>query len=161
MNVRSLLAALGVSCVIASTSVAQADGQQSELGKLDALFQKFMTDNHVPGLVYGVVSDGKLLLLRAFGIRDVKSNAPVQDDTAFRIASMSKQFTALATLRLRDAGKLSLDAPAENKMDLKAIYKLPSTVDKPEGLVMAGAIPIVAIDQPQAGETLFSLEKMP
>ncbi len=72
-----------------------------------------MREQHVPGLVYGVVVDGKLARVRAFGVRDVASGAPVTPDTAFRIASMSKQFTALATLRLRDAGRVSLDAPAE------------------------------------------------
>jgi len=113
MNVRFVLAAMGLGCALASTCLAQADKQQAELGKLDPLFQEFMIDNHVPGLVYGVVADGKPMRIRAFGIRDVKDKAPVQNDTAFRIASMSKQFTALATLRLRDAGKLSLDAPAE------------------------------------------------
>ena len=63
--------------------------------------------------MYGVVVDGKLARVRAFGVRDVATGAPVTPDTAFRIASMSKQFTALATLRLRDAGRVSLDAPAE------------------------------------------------
>jgi D-alanyl-D-alanine-carboxypeptidase/D-alanyl-D-alanine-endopeptidase len=118
MNHRSRMAALAACIALSGAVLAQApekaaDKRQQPLGTLDALFEKFMTDNHVPGLVYGVVSDGKLLRLRAFGVRDTKGDAPVQDDTAFRIASMSKQFTALATLRLRDAGKLSLDTPAE------------------------------------------------
>ena len=107
-------ATLAAWILVTSTALGQSSSkQQQELTRLDALFQKFMADNHVPGLVYGVVFDGKVMQLHAFGIRDVKNNAPVESDTAFRIASMSKQFTALATLRLRDAGKLSLDAPAE------------------------------------------------
>ena len=64
-----------------------------------------MREQHVPGLVYGVVVDGKLARVRAFGVQRRASGAPVTPDTAFRIASMTKQFTALATLRLRDAGK--------------------------------------------------------
>jgi uncharacterized protein YjiK len=51
--------------------------------------------------------------------------------------------------------------PDEDKLDLKTLYKLPSEVDKPEGLVMAGAIPMVAIDGPEAGETLFALDPLP
>lgn len=47
------------------------------------------------------------------GVQDVTSNTPVTPETLFRIASMSKAFTALAILKLRDQGKLSLDAPAE------------------------------------------------
>jgi len=49
----------------------------------------------------------------------------------------------------------------EDKMDIKALYKLPSAVDKPEGLVMASGIPLVAIDQKNAGESLFSLDALP
>ena len=49
----------------------------------------------------------------ATGIRDVATKAPVDADTVFRIASMTKSFTAMAILKLRDEGKLSLDDPAE------------------------------------------------
>lgn len=49
----------------------------------------------------------------------------------------------------------------EDKMDLKSVYRLPPSVDKPEGLVMAGSIPMVAIDAREAGETLFSLAPLP
>jgi len=113
--VRSGIAATLAAWILAtSTALGQStDKQQQELARLDDLFRKFMTENHVPGLVYGVVFEGKVVRLQSFGIRDVKTKAPVESDTAFRIASMSKQFTALAVLRLRDAGKLSLDAPAE------------------------------------------------
>ncbi|MBI3279555.1 MAG: beta-lactamase family protein, partial [Acidobacteria bacterium] len=46
---------------------------------------------------------------KGLGVRDRGSNAPVTADTVFRIASMTKSFTVLATLKLRDEGKLSLD----------------------------------------------------
>ena len=51
--------------------------------------------------------------LGATGFRDVAAKAPVDADTVFRIASMTKSFTAMAILKLRDEGKLSLDDPAE------------------------------------------------
>jgi len=63
----------------------------------------------VPGLVYGVVIDQELVHVKSFGIRDLDSKASVTPDTLFRIASMTKSFTALAILKLRDAGELSLD----------------------------------------------------
>jgi CubicO group peptidase (beta-lactamase class C family) len=60
----------------------------------------------------------------------VASGAPVTADTVFRIASMSKNFTALAALKLRDAGKLRFDAPAENYLpELKALHY--PTTDSP------------------------------
>ena len=99
---------LGLGILAASTALAADSGRRAdEVARLDTLFQKFMADNHVPGLVYGVVYDGKPLRIHAFGIRDVKNHAPVKEDTAFRIASMSKQFTALATLRDRKSTRLN------------------------------------------------------
>jgi CubicO group peptidase (beta-lactamase class C family) len=48
------------------------------------------------------------------GVQDLETKRPVSPDTLFRIASMTKAFTALSILKLRDEGKLSLDAPAES-----------------------------------------------
>jgi serine-type D-Ala-D-Ala carboxypeptidase/endopeptidase len=78
---------------------------------LDADFARWMQESNVPGLVWGVVRDGQLIHLRSMGITDIDSKAPVNGDTAFRIASMSKAFTGYAILKLRDEGKLRLDDP--------------------------------------------------
>lgn len=51
--------------------------------------------------------------------------------------------------------------PGEAKVDLKAVFKLPSAVDKPEGLVLADGVPLVAIDQKNGGDALFALGRMP
>src|SRR4051812_45983368 len=98
---------------------------------LDPIFAKFAADNHVPGLVFGVVVGGKLDYVRALGVQDTKTNAPVTADTVFRIASMSKQFAALATLKLRDGGKVSLDAPAERYVPELVKLHYPTT-DSPK-----------------------------
>ena len=68
---------------------------------------------HVPGAAWGIIIDGELAHTGVTGYRDVPSKAPVTPDTVFRIASMTKSFTAIAILKLRDEGKLSLDDPAE------------------------------------------------
>lgn len=75
-------------------------------------FAKFQQRTPVPGLVYAVVKDGKIALSSTQGVQTI-GGAPVTMDTRFRIASMSKAFTALAILKLRDDGKLSLDDLAE------------------------------------------------
>jgi CubicO group peptidase (beta-lactamase class C family) len=80
---------------------------------LDADFARWMADNHVPGLVWGVVRDGQLVHVKGMGVQSVgAAGRPVSADTGFRIASMSKAFTAYAILTLRDEGKLRLDDPA-------------------------------------------------
>ena len=75
------------------------------------LFARFAEASKVPGIAYGILVDGELVYSGAVGVRDVVSKAPVDADTVFRIASMTKSFTAIAILKLRDAGKLSLDDP--------------------------------------------------
>ena len=80
---------------------------------IDGHFRRFQETAHIPGLVYGIVQDGKLVHVSAMGVQDLETNRPVDAQTLFRIASMSKAFTALAILKLRDDGKLTLDALAE------------------------------------------------
>ena len=88
---------------------------------IDRLFAEFAKSAHVPGAAWGVVIDGELAHSGSAGVRDVASGAAVDADTVFRIASMTKSFTAMAILKLRDEGKLSLDDPAERYVpELKA-----------------------------------------
>jgi CubicO group peptidase (beta-lactamase class C family) len=86
---------------------------QSAFADIDRLFAEYARTAHVPGAAWGIVIDGELAHSGAAGVRDVVSNTPVDADTVFRIASMTKSFTAMAILKLRDEGKLSLDDPAE------------------------------------------------
>lgn len=81
--------------------------------EIDALFAAFQSKNHVPGMVYGVVRDGRLAYVKGLGLQDLDAKRPVTPDSVFRIASMTKAFTALAILQLRDEGKLRLDDLAE------------------------------------------------
>lgn len=81
------------------------------LPEIDAIYRKWMTDNHIPGLSYGVVVDGKLIYTGSEGFTDIEKKIKVTPQSVFRIASMSKSFTAMAILKLRDEGKLKLDDP--------------------------------------------------
>jgi CubicO group peptidase (beta-lactamase class C family) len=74
-----------------------------------------------------VVDRDQLLHMRAYGVRDVESGAPVTGDTAFRIASMTKMMTALLVADLADQGKLSLDDPVEKYVPALAAWKYPTT----------------------------------
>ncbi len=85
----------------------------SAFAAIDRVFTDFTTSEHVPGAAWGIVIDGELAHTGATGNRDVTSKSAVDPDTVFRIASMTKSFTAMAILKLRDEGKLSLDDPAE------------------------------------------------
>lgn len=80
---------------------------------VDSVMRAFMERTRAPGIAYGLVVDGRLLHVAAHGLREVPSGARVDTSTVFRIASMTKSFTALAILQLRDAGRLALDDQAE------------------------------------------------
>jgi len=84
---------------------------QSAMPEIDRIFRAYATDKKIPGMIWGVVIDGQVAHLGTFGARDLASKAPITPDTAFRIASMTKSFTALAILKLRDEGRLSLEDP--------------------------------------------------
>jgi CubicO group peptidase (beta-lactamase class C family) len=92
---------------------ARANKLRSAFPAIDQTFRDFVAREHIPGAAWGVIIDGALAHIATTGLRDVGTKAPVDPDTVFRIASMTKSFTALAILKLRDEGKLSLDDPAE------------------------------------------------
>src|SRR5215207_832031 len=77
--------------------------------EIEKLFKGFMDRSQSPGAVFGVVMDGELVWVKGAGVREKTSNSPVTPETVFRIASMTKSFTAMSILKLRDDGKLSLD----------------------------------------------------
>ncbi len=84
---------------------------EAVLPEIDQLFADLARKEHFPGLVYGVVLDGRLIHSRALGFANLERKLPTTPDTAFRIASMTKSFVTLAIFKLRDDGKLSLDDP--------------------------------------------------
>ncbi len=103
---------------------------QTAFPEIDRIFKAFTEQAHVPGASWGIVIDGELAHAGVAGLRDAASKAPVERDTVFRIASMTKSFTAIAILKLRDEGKLSLDDPVERYVpELKGL--LYPTSDSP------------------------------
>lgn len=124
-------ALLGAAPVVAQPAPAPAaPNRVGALAATDSLFATFAREQHAPGVVWGVVADGRLIHVGALGVQDVESKRPVTADTVFRIASMTKNFTALAALQLRDAGKLDFEAPAERYVPELARLRYP-TGDSP------------------------------
>lgn len=78
---------------------------------IDRMYREHAEKNHFPGYAFGIVLDGKLVHSGSGGFADLRQRTPATTRTMFRIASMSKSFTAMAILKLRDEGKLRLDDP--------------------------------------------------
>jgi CubicO group peptidase (beta-lactamase class C family) len=84
----------------------------SDFAAVDAIVSNYFDRGGQPAISYGIVRGGSLVHAAGFGSRFAGGPAP-DADTVFRIASMSKSFTASAVLLLRDSGRLALDDPAE------------------------------------------------
>ncbi|TVX89851.1 serine hydrolase [Paenibacillus agilis] len=80
----------------------------------DEFFQQEQVKQLAPGAVVSVVKDGKVLLEKGYGYSDVKNKKPVDaKETVFRIASVSKVFTATAVMQLVEQGKIDLHADVQ------------------------------------------------
>jgi CubicO group peptidase (beta-lactamase class C family) len=103
---------------------------KSFIPTIDALFNQQANEAKMPGLVYGIVYQGRLIHTNAIGLAQIENNLKAGSDIDFRIASMSKSFATMAILQLRDAGKLRLDDPASDYIpELKTTKSL--TKDAP------------------------------
>ncbi|MDH4118839.1 MAG: beta-lactamase family protein [Acidimicrobiia bacterium] len=70
--------------------------------------------NPVIGLAVGVVHSGKLAYFAGRGVADIDTHRPITEDSAFRVASITKTFSAIAVMQLFEQGVVELDAPAND-----------------------------------------------
>src|SRR3954451_21123451 len=116
---------------IAAVPLRTVQAQDAALAEIDRTMENYRVDAHIPGMVWAIVQDGRVIHLASGGVQDIETNRPVTAETLFRIASMTKAFTALSILKLRDDGKLSLDAAAETYVPEMRGWKYP-TDDSPK-----------------------------
>lgn len=86
-----------------------APAQQDPLAGLDDYVRQVMHDWEAPGIAVAVVKDGRVVLARGYGVRELGRPEEVDAATVFAIASTSKAFTVAALGMLVDAGQLSWD----------------------------------------------------
>ena len=145
---RLLICLLLITLIVAAPATAQrrfaegtvpppkfADPQRKQklaaaLPEIEKLFLAYAQRTNMPGAVMGIIIDGELVWTKTTGVRETTDKAPVTLDTVFRIASMTKSFTAMAILKLRDEGKLSLDDPVAKYVPALADLPYP-TKDSP------------------------------
>jgi CubicO group peptidase (beta-lactamase class C family) len=123
----------------AQTASPESVGLSSErLKRVDALVQKYMDAGDITGAVTLVARNGKIAHLRAQGLRDREARKPMQKDTLFRIASMTKPVTAVAVMMLVEEGSVRLNDPVSRF--IPAFSQLSVTAlkpPKPVGIVTA------------------------
>ena len=78
---------------------------------LEAEIPKLMEAADIPGLSMAVIQDGEILWSGTFGVRSRETNEPVDENTIFEAASLTKTVTAVAVLKLVERGVVDLDTP--------------------------------------------------
>ena len=73
-----------------------------------------MSQTNVVGVSVAVVKNNKIIYTQSFGLKNIEANTPLTDDCIFRIASISKSFSATSIMQLVEAKKLSLEDDASN-----------------------------------------------
>lgn len=101
---------LGV--VLLFWNISFVKSQKTELSKtiesqIDSIFKEY-NNATTPGVAVGFIQNGKLLFSKGYGMADLEHNIPIDTNSIFSLASVSKQFTAFAILILEEQGKLSL-----------------------------------------------------
>lgn len=79
--------------------------------QLEEQVERFMEEEQVPGLAIAISQNGEVIYKHGFGYGELARKEPVTPETIFGIASVSKSFTALATMQLVEAGQLSVEDP--------------------------------------------------
>ena len=93
-----------------AAACAKAADTDAHITMIDEIFHAYNQPD-VPGASVMVIRNGKILAAKSYGLADLETKTPCTPDTDFRLASVTKQFTAMAIMILADNGKLSLDDP--------------------------------------------------
>ncbi len=100
-------------------------------GEIENIFKKHAREQHFPGYVYGIVVDDSLIFSGAFGTINVDNPVKVNDHSLFKIASMTKSFTAMAIMKLQEEGLLDIHAPAQTYLPELSNIEYPSRDTSP------------------------------
>lgn len=105
---------------------AEVDGDAGRLESyVDGLAASQLRSEQVPGISLAIVKDGRVLLVKGYGVADIEKRTPVASDTLFRLGSISKLFTWTATMQLVEQGRLDPHADVNRYLGDAALPKTP------------------------------------
>lgn len=114
---------------VLAQATEQASLTEQQIEALNSVFKKLVKDSQLVGLQGAVFADGKIISQVNLGLADLEHNVPVDNNTRFEIASITKSFTGLGLLMLESQGKIDLDKPIQTYV--------PSFPVKPQGTITA------------------------
>lgn len=129
MLVSMLVSMLPSSVSLAADELPTRGAVDPRLASFDRLMVSFLQENELPGAALAIGRNGKLIYSRGYGFADLESKQPVEPQSLFRIASISKPVTATAVMRLVQEKKLRLDDRAFALLKLEPHLAPGRTVD--------------------------------
>lgn len=102
--------------------------QESVAAFVDELMAEHMAENDVPGATIAIVHQGEVVLEKGYGYANLADEMPVDETTSFRLASVTKLFTAMAVMQLAEQGQLDLHTDVNQYLKT---FQIPSTFDEP------------------------------
>src|SRR5947207_10336345 len=111
---RSLFVRLFTAASLVCGYSVAAGAVNDPVAELDAFITRTLKEYQVPGAAVAVVRDGKVALVKGYGVRDVTKPGGVDENTIFQLASVTRTLTAAAAATVVDQGKLDWDKPIFN-----------------------------------------------
>jgi CubicO group peptidase (beta-lactamase class C family) len=123
-----------------TTDPAEVGFDPARLGRIDRRLARWVDDGRLPGFLVTVARHGKLVHVGRTGFRDVENGLPVEEDTRWRIFSMTKPVTSVAAMMLYEEGAFELGDPvstwlpefAETRVYVAGSAQKPVTVPQVE-----------------------------
>lgn len=116
------LAVVGSVLLLLTPLPLHADKTADPLAGIDEYVQAALADWKTPGMALAVVKDGKVVLARGYGVRRVGDQDPVNEQTLFPIASVTKVFTATCLAQLVEEGRLKWSDPVVKYLPELELY---------------------------------------
>jgi CubicO group peptidase (beta-lactamase class C family) len=108
-------------CFAAIAAPATVDSAKALEG-FDASVSHAMRELQAPGVAVGAIVDGRVILAKGYGVRELGPSATVTPDTIFAVGSMTKSFTAVTVAAMVDEGKLNWDRPVREYLPWFRMY---------------------------------------
>lgn len=112
-----------------ATKPSNLNDPQELAAFIDRYFQSQLTKTKIPGAAISIVNDGEILFAKGYGYADLEQKIPVNENkTLFRVASLSKLFTATAAMQLYERGALDINSDVNEYLEG---WKLENPYDEP------------------------------
>ena len=120
---------------------------QERLGKIDAVINAEIASGKIPGAVALVARNGKIAYFKSFGFADIDAQTPMQKDSIFRLASMTKAITSVGAMILYERGLFQLNDPVSKYIpefaDMQVVSEMDANGDVSATVPAAAQIKII------------------